>query len=50
MGISLQCLPLTLDGLGVDGKDAHTDREQLYVSSLVPRTKLLLGLFEELGA
>ena len=38
----------TLDGLGVDGKGAHTDQEQLYVSSLVPRTKLLLGLFEAL--
>ncbi len=39
----------TLDGLGVDGKGAHTDHEQLYVSSLVPRAKLLLGLFEVLG-
>ncbi len=39
----------TLDGLGVDGQGAHTDQEQLYVSSLVPRTKLLLGLFEALG-
>ena len=38
----------TLDGLGVDGKGGHTDYEQLYVSSLVPRTRLLLGLFEEL--
>ena len=36
----------TLDGLGVDGKGAHTHDEQLYVSSLVPRTRLLLGLFE----
>jgi glutamate carboxypeptidase len=38
----------TLDGLGVDGKGGHTDYEQLYVSSLVPRAKLMLGLFEEL--
>jgi glutamate carboxypeptidase len=38
----------TLDGLGVDGKGAHTDGEQLYVSSLVPRAKLLLALFETL--
>jgi glutamate carboxypeptidase len=38
----------TLDGLGVDGKGGHTDYEQLYVSSLVPRTKLLLGLYEAL--
>ena len=39
----------TLDGLGVDGSGAHTDQELLYVSSLVPRTRLLLGLFEELA-
>ncbi len=39
----------TLDGLGVDGKGGHTDYEQLYVSSLVPRAKLMLGLFEELS-
>ena len=39
----------TLDGLGVDGKGAHTDYEQLYVSSLVPRALLMLGLFEELS-
>ncbi len=39
----------TLDGLGVDGAGAHSDEERLYVSSLVPRAKLLLGLFEELS-
>ena len=39
----------TLDGLGVDGKGAHTDHEQLYVSSIVPRAKLLLRLMETLG-
>ena len=38
----------TLDGLGVDGKGGHTFHEQLYVSSLVPRARLLLGLFETL--
>ena len=38
----------TLDGLGVDGKGGHTDYEQLFISSLVPRTRLLLGLFETL--
>ncbi len=38
----------TLDGLGVDGKGGHTHYEQLYVSSLVPRTRLMLGLFESL--
>ena len=39
----------TLDGLGVDGRGGHTDYEQLYVSSLVPRARLMLGLFEELS-
>lgn len=38
----------TLDGLGVDGKGAHTEYEQLYVSCLVPRTQVLMGLFEAL--
>lgn len=39
----------TLDGLGVDGKGGHTDYEQLYISSLVPRARLMLGLFEDLS-
>ncbi len=39
----------TLDGLGVDGKAAHTHDEQLYVSSIVPRAKLMLGLWEALS-
>lgn len=39
----------TLDGLGVDGKGGHTDYEQLYISSLVPRAMLLLRLIETLG-
>jgi glutamate carboxypeptidase len=38
----------TLDGLGVDGDEAHTLREHLYVSSLVPRMTLLRRLFETL--
>jgi glutamate carboxypeptidase len=38
----------TLDGLGVDGDQAHTLREHLYVSSLVPRMTLLRRLFETL--
>ena len=38
----------TLDGLGVDGSGAHTDQELLFIPSLVPRAKLLLGLFETL--
>ncbi|KZD03353.1 M20 family metallopeptidase [Oceanibaculum pacificum] len=38
----------TLDGLGVDGRGAHTDYEQMYYSSLEPRAKLMLRLFETL--
>jgi glutamate carboxypeptidase len=38
----------TLDGLGVDGKGAHTHFEQMYVSSIVPRTRLLYQLFQTL--
>jgi glutamate carboxypeptidase len=38
----------TLDGLGADGKGAHAVDEQIYYSSLEPRTKLLLRLFETL--
>ena len=38
----------TLDGLGVDGKGGHTHYEQLFISSLIPRTRLMLGLFETL--
>ena len=38
----------TLDGLGVDGHGAHSHDEHLLFSSLEPRTKLLLRLFETL--
>jgi glutamate carboxypeptidase len=38
----------TLDGLGADGKGAHAIDEQIYVSSLEPRTQLLVRLFETL--
>src|SRR5690606_32483434 len=38
----------TLDGLGVDGEGGHTEHEQLYYSSLVPRATLMLRLFETL--
>ena len=38
----------TLDGLGVDGRGAHTHEEQLYISSLVPRAMLLLRLMQTL--
>lgn len=38
----------TLDGLGVDGKGGHTDYEQIYVESLVPRARLLRRLMETL--
>ncbi|CCE06954.1 putative peptidase M20 family; carboxypeptidase G2 (Glutamate carboxypeptidase) [Bradyrhizobium sp. STM 3843] len=38
----------TLDGLGVDGKGAHTHYEQMYVSSIKPRTRLLHRLYQTL--
>lgn len=38
----------TLDGLGVDGKGAHTDCEQMYISSIEPRARLLHRLFQTL--
>jgi glutamate carboxypeptidase len=38
----------TLDGLGADGKGAHTDYEQIYFSSLEPRARLMLRLLETL--
>jgi len=38
----------TLDGLGVDGKGAHTHFEQMYVSSIVPRARLLHRLYQTL--
>ena len=38
----------TLDGLGVDGKGAHTHFEQLYISSLEPRARLLHRLYQTL--
>lgn len=38
----------TLDGLGVDGDGGHTLDERLYISSIVPRTRLLMRLFETL--
>jgi glutamate carboxypeptidase len=38
----------TLDGLGVDGKGGHTHYEQIYVSSIAPRSQLFYRLFETL--
>src|SRR6185295_18527818 len=38
----------TLDGLGVDGKGGHTHYEQIYVSSVAPRSRLFYRLFETL--
>ncbi|MBL0897493.1 MAG: M20 family metallopeptidase [Reyranella sp.] len=38
----------TLDGLGADGKGAHAIDEQIYYSSLVPRTYLCARLLETL--
>ncbi|WP_374445669.1 M20 family metallopeptidase [Stella sp.] len=39
----------TLDGLGVLGAGAHAEHEHLLYSSLEPRTRLVLRLFEELA-
>src|SRR5262249_38502700 len=38
----------TLDGLGVDGKGAHTHYEQIFVSSIEPRARLLHRLYQTL--
>jgi glutamate carboxypeptidase len=38
----------TLDGLGVDGEGAHTHTEQLYISSIEPRARLLHRLYQTL--
>jgi glutamate carboxypeptidase len=37
-----------LDGLGVDGQGAHTHYEQLYISSIEPRARLLHRLYQTL--
>ena len=39
----------TLDGMGVDGDGGHTHEERLYISSVIPRTRLLMKLMETLG-
>ena len=41
-------LAATLDGLGVDGKGAHTHYEQMYISSIEPRSRLLHRLYQTL--
>jgi glutamate carboxypeptidase len=38
----------TLDGLGVDGQGAHTNYEQMYISSIEPRARLLYRLYQTL--
>jgi glutamate carboxypeptidase len=38
----------TLDGLGVDGQGAHTHFEQMYISSIEPRARLLHRLYQTL--
>lgn len=38
----------TLDGLGVDGQGAHTHYEQMYLSSIEPRARLLYRLYQTL--
>jgi glutamate carboxypeptidase len=39
----------TLDGLGVAGTGAHTLEEHIEAASLVPRARLLAGLFATLA-
>jgi glutamate carboxypeptidase len=39
----------TLDGLGVDGRGAHTHDEHIYISSIHPRMMLLKRLMETLN-
>src|SRR5579864_3422658 len=41
-------LTATLDGLGVDGRGAHTHYEQMYISSIEPRGRLLHRLYQTL--
>jgi glutamate carboxypeptidase len=38
----------TLDGLGVDGQGAHAHYEQIYISSIEPRARLLNRLYQTL--
>ena len=38
----------TLDGLGVDGKGAHTHYEQMFISSIEPRARVLYRLYQTL--
>ncbi len=38
----------TLDGLGVDGAGAHTLDEYMLISSLVPRTKMWIKMYDRL--
>ena len=38
----------TLDGLGVDGKGAHTNYEQMYISSIGPQARLVHRLYQTL--
>jgi glutamate carboxypeptidase len=38
----------TLDGLGVDGQGAHTHYEQMYISSIEPRVRLIHRLYQTL--
>ena len=65
VGITLEAVPMTgggsdgnftaalgvptLDGLGADGKGAHTHDEQIYISSLEPRARMWMRLFETLA-
>jgi hypothetical protein len=40
----------TLDGLSADGKGTHAAYEQIYFSSLMPRTYLACGCWKNAGA
>jgi glutamate carboxypeptidase len=35
--------------MGVDGDGGHTHEERLYISSVIPRMRLLMRLFETLA-
>ncbi len=46
--VEIETPTATLDGLGVDGQGAHTHYEQMYISSIEPRVRLLHRLYQTL--
>jgi hypothetical protein len=46
--VEIETPTATLDGLGVDGRGAHTHCEQIYISSIEPRARLLHRLYQTL--